>query len=276
MSSKINVSRIIGFVIALVISFAAVFPFLLLINVSLKTRSGFLQNPLGLTETFELQNYITTFQRANIPRGLFNSVLITSLSVIAVIFFGSLAAYALCKMRFKRSRFFSVAFLAPMIFPIQTVFVPLYLMFRKLNLINNFPGVIIIYTATGLPFVIFMLNSFMKTIPYQISEAALIEGASHMTVYSRLIMPLLGPVISTIIIVSGLGIWNDFFLPLVMLNSMDMKTLPLSIYTFTGQYNNNWPLICTCVVFVIVPVIIIYLFLQKNIISGVVAGSIKG
>jgi raffinose/stachyose/melibiose transport system permease protein len=244
--------------------------------VSLKSLTEFRLRPLGWPETFNFKGYITVFQRAAIPLAYRNSIVITVLSMVVQVFFGSLAAYALTKMRFKRTRFFSTAFLAPMIFPITTVILPLYMFFKQLNLLNNLGGLVIIYGATGLPLAIFIFTSFMATIPYQITEAAIIDGARHFTIYARLILPLIKSSIATTIVVSSLGIWNDFFLPLLFITNRNLHTLPLKLFTFRGEYASHWPNMCSLMVFMLLPLVIAYVFLQKYIISGIVAGSVKG
>lgn len=258
------------------LTLSTVIPFAVLPLVSFKSKSEFLKYPLALPQEIQFDNYIKVFERSKIVLSFFNSFTITAGTLVIEIIVGALAAYALTKMYFKHSSKFSVAFLIPMVFPIQTITIPIYIIFRNINLLNTRTGLIIIYAATGLPLVIFMLTSFMKTIPVQISESALVDGANYLTIFFKLILPLLKPVISTIIVISGLSIWNDFFLPLIMITDKAKKTLPLKIYDFMGQYTSDWTLICTCIVYVTLPVIIMYCILQKNIISGVVAGSVKG
>lgn len=178
--------------------------------------------------------------------------------------------------KLKKTGTYAGIFMAPMIFPIQSITVPLYLIYRHTGLLNTYIGMIIIDVAVGLPMTIFMMTSFMKTIPIQISESAIIDGAGHRTILFKLILPLLKPVISTIGVVCGISVWNSFYLPLIMLTRKNMRTLPLTVYDFMGMYENDWTLLCTCIIFVILPIIILYCFLQKNIISGVAAGAVKG
>jgi len=262
--------------VLIVMSVGVIFPFLVLIMISLKTKSDFLLNPIGLPKIWNFKNYAVVFQKAHVLRSFYNSAFITACAIFCQILFGSMVSYALTKMNFKHSGVFSTAFLLPLIFPIQSIMIPIYIIFRNLGLINNPLGMIIIYTATGLPLVIFIMTGFMKTIPFQISEAAIVDGAGQMTIFTRLILPLLKPIVSTIIVISGLGIWNDFLMPLIMITKREQKTLPLIIYNFIGQYNSDWTLICTCIVFVIAPIITVYILLQKQVISGVVSGSVKG
>lgn len=260
----------------IIFAVVAIAPFLVLPLISLKTKSEFLREPLALPKVLDFENYIEVFERAKILKTFFNSLFIMVGTLVVEIFAGSLAAYGITKMNYKHANKFSLAFMIPMIFPVQSITVPLYLIFRKLELLNTFTGLILIDAAIGLPVVIFIMTSFMKTVPIQISESAFVDGAGHFTVFMKIIFPLLKPVVSTIIVISGLGIWNDFYMPMVMITDQSKKTLPLKIYDFMGQYSNDWTLVCTCIIFVILPIIVLYCIMQRHIISGVIAGSVKG
>lgn len=276
MTKKVDSWSIIRYIILIGMTLVTLIPFAVLPLVSFKTKKEFMKFPLALPEHIQFDNYVTVFQRSKIVEAFCNSFSITAAALVIEIFVGALAAYALTKMFFKHSAKFSIAFLIPMVFPIQTITIPIYVIYNNLGLLNTRTGLVFIYVATGLPMVIFMLTSFMKTIPIQISESAVVDGAGHLTIFFKLIMPLLKPVTSTIIVINGLSIWNDFFLPLIMVTDKAKKTLPLKIYDFMGQYTSDWTLICTCIIYVTLPVIILYCILQKNIISGVVAGAVKG
>lgn len=268
--------NIVRYVILILLTLCAIIPFVILPIVSLKTKSSFIKSPLTLPTSLNFKNYITVFNRADILRSFINSFTITAGSLLAEILIGTLAAYAITKMKFKRANLFAAAFMIPMVFPVQTITIPVYIIFKNLNLLNTYIGMIILYAAIGVPLVVFMMTSFMKTIPIQISESAMIDGASHFRIYRSLILPLMKPVISTVIVISGLSVWNDFYLPQIMLTSTEMKTLPLRIYDFYGQYSSDWTLICTCLVYVILPIIVLYCIMQKNIISGIASGAVKG
>lgn len=273
---KFHASKVILLIILTIAAIFVVYPFLSIAIISLKETSDFAINPSGFPSKWVLDNYVLIFKESDIIRGLLNSLIISISSVCFQIFFGSLSAYALSKMNFKREKLFSGAFLIPMIFPVYTVIIPLYMMFKQLNLLNNYIGLILIYTASGLPIVIFILTSFMRTIPYQISESGFMEGASHFRVYFQLIMPLVKPAIATSFVISTLSIWNDFFLPMLMITNDKLATLPLKVYLFTGEYSSNWPAISSLIVILVIPILLIYLLLQRQIVSGVVAGAVKG
>ncbi len=252
-----------------------IYPLSILVVTSLKSEMDFMNNSVGLPEKLHIQNYSRVFKVADIPSATMNSIVITGISIGGQVIVGSMAAYALSKMYFRRSKLFTVLFLVPLIFSGQMVVLPLFVLFKWINLLNTRIGLIFIYLAGGLPLSILLLSRFMKTIPIQISEAAFIDGASHFRIFLLLIFPLLQPVIATNIIINGLTIWNDFFLPFIFLTSGRIQTLPLGIYLFTEEYGTQWTLIATDIIYTILPAVIVYIFLQKFIISGVASGSIK-
>jgi len=257
-------------------AFVTLYPFSMVVLTSLKTTRDYMRSSVALPAVPQFSNYATVFRKSAILSGFANSFIITASVLVLEILVGALAAYALTKMDFKKAGRYQLLFLAPMILPIQLVAIPIYLIFVNLGLTDTKLGLIVVYIATGLPLVIFMLTSFMKTIPNQISEAATVEGASDLQIFGAIIVPLLKPTIAAISVISGLGIWNDFFMPLLLLISARQKTLPLKIYDYMGQYNNNWPFVSTCIVYVLAPIFVFYVVMQKYIIKGVVAGAVKG
>ena len=273
---KKNIYKVIRYIILILLTAITLIPFLTLPIVSLKTKQEYLTDPMALPSSLSLANYIEVFHRANILKAFSNSLILMVGALALEIVLGALTAYALTKMQFKHAGTFSGIFLAPMIFPVQSITVPLYLIFKSIGLTNSYVGMILLEAALGLPMTIFMMTSFMKTIPIQISESATIDGAGHGTILFKLIVPLLKPVISTLAVVCGITIWNAFYVPMIMLTKQSMRTLPLTIYDFMGMYENDWTLLSACIIFVILPIIIMYVFLQKNIINGVTTGAVKG
>ncbi len=271
-----NPYSILRYLVLIFFTFITLYPFSLLVFTSLKTTKDYMKSSVAFPVHPQFSNFITVLEKSSIFQGFLNSITITGFSLMIEILFGALAAYALTKMNFKKAGKYQLFFLAPMILPIQIIAIPLYMIFTNIGLINSKTGIIMVYVATGLPLVIFMLTSFMKTIPNEISESAMVEGASEIQIFSKIVLPLLRPVIATITVISGLSIWNDFFMPLLLITNKSQKTLPLKIYDFMGQYNNNWPLVSTCIIYVLLPILILYIFLQKYIVAGVVAGAVKG
>lgn len=267
---------VFAWVVSVLLSVVTLYPFVLILLVSLKSTGEFMGNPIGIPRSFVFANYYLVFIKARIPRAFVNSLVITATSIGGMLLCGSLAAYALSKMRFRKAGFYAAAFLVPMILPINIAIVPLYLLFNYLHLTNTLGGMIIIHMAIRVPFAVFVLTGFMKTVPNAISESGFIDGASHFTTYSRLVLPLVKPALATVSILNGLLIWNDFFLSLIFISRSAIAPLTLKIYAFSGEYEQNWPMICTSIVFLAVPIIAAYSVFQRQIISGMVAGSVKG
>ncbi len=169
-----------------------------------------------------------------------------------------------------------IYFVAGLIVPLQLGLFPLYKEMHDLQLINTYYGVILLYIAVNLPFVIFLYTSFIKTVPRELEEAALLDGAGPMQIFWLIVFPLLTPVTATVAITSALSTWNDFFIPLIFLQRDGMQTLPLAIFNFVGQYNNNWPLIFASVIISSLPLIVLFLVLQRYFIKGITAGALRG
>lgn len=259
-----------------VLAIIVLLPFLMVLTISFKTESDFAKTNFLPSLNMSFDNYVKVWKDAKILQVTGSSLLITSGSIVAQILASSFAAYALVKMNFRRSRLFSMLFMIPLVFSVQTVIFPIFLLYKYTRLLNTYTGLILIYTATGLATSIFIFTKFFRSISYEISEAAMIDGAGHACIYWRIIMPMAKAQISTIAIINGLGIWNDFFLPLMLFTNGKISTLPLSMYNFTSEYGLKWTLVSADIIFMMLPMLIIYILLQKYIVAGVSAGAVKG
>jgi raffinose/stachyose/melibiose transport system permease protein len=270
------VSRGLALLIVLFLSALVVIPLVVLVSVAVKSPVDLLNNPMGWPVRFVWSNFADAWNNAALGQALFNSVLITGSTVIGLIVCGSLAAYPLARFSgpwFQRTY---VYFLLGLIFPIQLGLYPLYKEMNDLQLINTYYGVILLYIAINLPFVIFLYAGFIKTVPRELEEAALLDGADRMRAFWLIVFPLLRPVTATVAIISTLSTWNDFFIPLIFLQADGMQTLPLAIYNFVGQFNNNWALIFASVIISSLPLIVVFLILQRYFIRGLTAGAVRG
>ena len=251
-------------------------PLFFLGSTSLKTNSEYQQNRVGLPVDPRFENYSYVFEKANIPQAMFNSFVIMALSVGGLLLIGSLAAYAITKMGIRRSDDWARAFLLPMAFSVQIVITPLFTMFRMMGLLNTVLSVVLTDIATFLPLTIFLLSKFMMTVPSALTEAARIDGAGHLVIYSQIIMPMCKVPLATLIVINGMYVWNDFFTPFMFITDPAKRTLPLTLMDFQTSYFTSWPPLSAAVVFTIAPMLIMYIFLQKYIIAGVGAGAVKG
>lgn len=263
------------------------YPFVIVFINSAKDSFSVTQYPMKLPENWGqiLINMKTILLSENIRYGssFFSSAFITAVSLAVVTIFPSMAGWVLVRTKTKTSKAIFFIFVAAMVIPFQIVMFPLISWFRTIyevtgiKLLRTYGGIIFAYLGFGLSLSVFMYHGFIKGIPYELEEAAIIDGCSKPSVFFRIIFPLLTPVHATICILHGIWIWNDFLLPLLILGKGNrIQTLPLAVANFAGAYVKQWDLILTAILMAMIPVIILFLLAQKRIIKGMVAGSIKG
>jgi raffinose/stachyose/melibiose transport system permease protein len=270
------IKRVSGYLIVLLWSLAVVLPLGIVISVAVKSPTELLNNPFGWPAQPVWSNFSDAWNNAGLGQALWNSILITGISLIALIVFGSSAAYPLARQSGAWSHRMYLYFVAGVIVPFQLCIIPLYKEMHDWHLINTYYGASLLYTASNLPLVVFLYTGFIKTVPREMEEAAFMDGANQWSIFWRIIFPLLRPVTATVVITSSLSIWNDLFVPLLFLQKSEMQTLPMAIYSFTGQYYNSWSLIFASVIVSSLPLILLFLFLQRYFIKGITGGAIKG
>lgn len=276
LSPGLLASRGLALLLVLVWSALVIVPLIVLFSVALKSPTDLLNNPLGWPAQFVWSNFADAWNNAGLGQALFNSVLITSVTLLGLILCGAMAAYPLARFTGPWSQRIYLYFVAGLVVPLQLGLFPLYKEMHDWQLINTYQGAILLYIAVNLPFVIFLYTGFIKTVPRELDEAALLDGASPMRTFWIIVFPLLRPVTATVAITSTLATWNDFFIPLIFLQRDGMQTLPLAIYNFVGQYNNNWSLIFASVIISSLPLVVLFLILQRYFIKGIAAGALRG
>ena len=205
-----------------------------------------------------------------------NSILITVCSVAGLVLFASMAAYQVVRRKCLASRIISGLMVASMAIPFQVLMVPSVIVARELHLVNSRPGMIVMYWGFLLPMAMFLYQGFVKGVPRELEEAAMIDGCGQIRAFFRIVFPMLKPITATVAIINILGVFNDFTLPLIMLSSQSLKTLPLSFSVFYSSYLNEWQLIMSGLVLSIFPVLVFFLLMQRNIMDGLTAGALKG
>ncbi|WP_240416200.1 carbohydrate ABC transporter permease [Paenibacillus periandrae] len=268
-------SFLIWFILALW-AIVVLIPILIVVFAALKAPSELAQGPLSIPASFEWSNFVAAWNKGMMANSMINSIAIAGSSVILIILFSSAAAYPLSRRKKKWATITFLYFLSGMMIPFQMTMIPLYKLLSQLNLIGKYPGPIFIYIALGLPFSIFLYSAFFKTIPQEIEESALIDGCGPYRTFWSILFPLLKPVTSTLLIMNTLTIWNDFFVPLLFLQGKSARTIPLSIYSFTGEFVNQWNLIFAAVFIGSLPLVLLFLVLQKQFIQGMSSGAVKG
>jgi len=259
----------------LVCSLTILIPLYLTVVVAFKSPSGLLDNIWSLPSTWKWSNFSDAIRITNFPRALFFSVILTASVVVLTVLTNSLVGYAVARnmhrLPFKIMFFY---FLSALFIPFPILMLPLVKEMSKLGL-DNLPGLIILYTVYNLSFNVLLYTGYMRTIPLAIEEAAHIDGAGPWTTYWRVVFPLMLPVNATVAILTGLGTWNDFLLPLVILSRQDQYTLPLVQYAFQSQFSTNYNLAFASYLMAFLPMIIGYLVAQRRIIGGVSFGAVK-
>jgi len=264
---------LIGLIILAVV---VLIPIYYLIVTTFKTTTEAAANPMGLPSSFDLSVYVDAFIKMEYPRAFLNTFLITLGSVVGVVAFGSMTGYVL--NRKSASRVASITFLillSGLMFPYQMSILGLYDVIKALGLMNNLLGVVLINIAVNLPFATLLFYAFTSTIPKELEEAASMDGAGVFRRFVTIVFPLLRPAVVTVAILNTLSAWNDFMGPLYFLQSRDKQVILQEVYRNIGQFSIDWTSLFPMMVLGILPLVVFYLILQRQVIGGV-AGSIKG
>lgn len=242
---------------------------------SFKTKSDLISNLFGWPKAFSLANYKEVLFADNFLLYFKNSLVLTGCGTFFCIVLAAMAAYGIARYDFKGKSFLTSYFLVGMMFPIQVSVLPLFLLLKKLSLINTLGGMILIYAA-GLSLPVYIFQKFFRTIPVSLEESARLDGAGEFMIFGRIVLPICKPVIFTIGLITAVGQWNDFYMPMVFLGKKSTRTLTLAIYKYLSQFLKNMNVSFAAVVITLLPIIILYCLFSKQIVEGLVGGAVKG
>ncbi|WP_407267751.1 carbohydrate ABC transporter permease [Radiobacillus sp. PE A8.2] len=267
----------IGLVEFFTIILALIFlvPFYIVVINSFKDFSSILMNATAWPENFLFSNYIEAWHLINFPQALFNSTFVTTLSNIGLVIISSMAAWKLARSTGKFNNILFMLFVSAMVIPFQSVMIPLVMWGKEIGIMDSRLGLVMMYFGFGVSLNIFLYHGFVKSIPKEIEEAAIIDGCNSFQLFWRIVFPLLRSITVTVIILNSLWIWNDFMLPMIAVTSDELLTIPLAINKLFGQFMNQWDKALPAMVMSIVPIISLYFFLQRHILRGIAAGAIK-
>ncbi len=260
---------------ALFFLIAMIFPFGLILINAFKSRMEIIENPLALPGSWALDNFTAAWKTMGFHVILGNTMYITGLSQIVLIVFSAMLAYMLVRWNWKINKMIFLALVCAMIIPFQSLMIPFVTIFGKLGMMNSRTAMVFFYLGFGMPMTTFMYHGFIKGISKEMEEAAMIDGCSNFSCFWRVVFPNLKPISITILIINILWIWNDFLLPSLVLIKEKTRTIPLSTFYFFGEYTAEFGLAMAALIMSVLPVIVIYLFIQKYIIAGVMDGAIK-
>ncbi|MFP4383552.1 MAG: carbohydrate ABC transporter permease [Spirochaetia bacterium] len=241
---------------------------------SFKTKDELIYNTFGIPKEVTFQNYIQVIVEDGFLRNMFNSVFLTMLSIVSLIFFASMVAYGIARYRFKGKGFLEMYFLLGLMFPIQIAILPIFIIMRNLHLLNTMLGMILLYTA-NMSMAVFIFSQFFRELPKALHESAVIDGAGESRIFFRIMLPISKPVIFTVGLIYFVQIWNDFYMPLVFLTKKSLHTITLAIYQYLADFLRYWHYIFAGATIALLPIIVVFFIFSDQIIAGLASGSMK-
>ncbi len=260
--------------VMIAVALVFVFPVVILVNIALRAPSD-RSSPLLPPSSPTLDNFARAWNEAHLGGAILNSVVVTVISVLLLVLFSAAAAYPLARVTRRWSKLAYGLFMAGLLLPFQLAMIPLYASIRDLGLVGTVWGLVIFYVGVQMPFSIFLYTQFLRALPRDFEEAALIDGCSPLRGYFSVVFPLLRPVTGTVAILNAIAVWNDFLTPLLYLSGSGNLTIPVALYGFVGNYVQQWNLVFAGLLISSTPVLIVYFLMQRSIIKGF-AGGLKG
>ena len=269
-------SKVMLYTMSLIWLMFSLYPLIFLFQNSVKTQWEFLtSSPWALPHSLFMENY-TNAIKGGLLRGMVNSVIVMVLSLIIVLLFGSMASFSISRIKSKISKVIFIIFIAGLTIPIYITLIPIYIITRTIGLYDTIWGLIGPYVASSLPITIFILSGFMDTIPKEMEEAAVMDGASLFKIYWYVILPISRPALTAVGIYNMVHYWNEFVYALVLLTSPGSRTLPLALWNAHGMFSMNVPLMLSGIVVSLLPLLIFYGIMQEKVIEGMASGALKG
>lgn len=268
--------RTLTYVLLGAFAVTTLFPLLWMFYTSFKTNGEIALSTFALPKAWHVENYVNAWQTAKIGTYFFNSVVVSVGSIVVTIVAGASAAFILAKFRFPLRGLVYGFFIVGMLIPLQSVLVPLFLQMRDFHLLNTPWSLILSYAAFGLPITVFLMESFIRSFPDSLIEAAILDGASVKRIFLALVLPISKPVIATVAILNFLNNWKEFSFALIFLTTDEKKTLPLGLYNFLGAYTADYAGLMAALMIASLPLLVLYFVLQEQIIRGMTAGAVKG
>lgn len=252
-------------------------PLFIIINYSFKTkRELYINSPLSLPQSFSLDNYIKAFEKLNMGTTFINTFFYTAVSVFILAMLCGVTAWAIARCKHKFFKFCYIYFIIGILIPYQALFLPIYTIGYKMHLTNTRFGIIFMYVATGISFGVFLMNSFVSTVPVELEESARIDGCSVIKTYFSIVLPLLKPAMATLIIMQSFQIWNDYLLASLYVSKKKLKTLTVAIQSLFSAQSSDYTTAMAAIVISVLPIAILFMCLQKYFIKGMTVGAVKG
>lgn len=273
--SRLNPLTILHYWVVITIVIGMGFPLVWMLYSSLKTNREISRSILSLPKAFRWQHFVEAWVEGNLGRLYINSLLVTGISVLIIVVFSCLAAYAFARLKFKGRDTLYFVFLIGLLLPSQAVIIPLFVLLRDLNLLNTWWALILPYSSWSLALSIYLLKSFFLTLPQELEDAARIDGAALFQVFYYVMLPMIRPALITITILNLVGLWNELLFSLLFIRDDVLRTLPSGLLSFYGYHKVDYRLVFSALSISTVPILIVYFFFQKQVIAGLTVGSIE-
>ncbi len=267
---------LLQYLVAALVAVLVLVPLVAAVINGFKTNADLMVQPFGLPKRWVLENYTNVLQSASFWQQVRNSVWVMAATAIGVLVLSSMPAYVFARMNFRGRELLFNFFTLGLLFPITVAILPLYISLRQLNLVDSHWGIILPQIAFGLPGNILILRGFFATIPPELDEAAAIDGCGPAGFFVRILLPLMRPALAAVVVLTMVASWNNFFLPLLVLNTEQLYTLPLGIQQFQGQFGTDWGRVLAFVSLALLPTVGFYLLAERHIVAGLTAGAVKG
>lgn len=272
-----RVKELIKYTFLVIIAFIQIIPLFWLLLFSLKDNNQiFSENSFALPSPFVWENYTFAFTRGGVGKYFLNSVIVSTVTVVLVLLLASMVTYAVIRMEWRLKKVAYVYFLMGLMIPIHSGLLPLFLVIKRLGLLNTRVALIFPYTAFGLSMAIMIISGFIVAIPRELEEAAAIDGASIYKIFQIIVMPLIKPALAALTIITFKNSWNEMMMATVFINKAELKTLTVGINSLTGEYMSEWGVIGAGLMIASVPIIVVYLIMSEKIQKGLIAGAVKG
>lgn len=276
MQGRKRLGEVLLFLFTLIVGIVFFFPIFFNLMSAFKSNAEIMRDALAFPKGLYLESFKYLLTETEYPRAILNSLILTVVSIGMQVLVIPMAGYAIERRNAKWTNFIFLYFLAGMMIPFQAYMIPLFKELRMLGLYGSLAGPILVYIAGAVGFGCLLYTSFVKGIPKEIEEAAEIDGCSRYGIFWRIVFPLLGPVTASMVVLNGLGIWNDFLMPMLVLPSGEPKTMVVEIYRYIGEFSSRWDMIFAGTAMSVVPVLIAFIFLQKYFVKGIASGATKG
>jgi ABC-type glycerol-3-phosphate transport system permease component len=270
------ITRTVTYVIMAVMVVLTVYPLIWMAMGGFKSGSEFYQNIWGIPATLDFANFGYAWTEANLAQKFLNSILVTVGTMVLTLPITSMAGYALAKIRFRGRGIAYIVILLGIMVPYGVIAIPVFTVIVDLHLLNTLLGLVLVYTANAIPLGVFLMYSFFESIPDELEEAAQVDGCTPIGAFFRVVLPLARPGLATQLILTGTTVWNEYFMASLLIHQESLQTLPLGLVVFTSRYGTDYPQLFAALTIVTLPMVVLYLGAQKQFISGLAAGAVKG